>query len=281
MLLLATAADAQHWSAEQRAQGRRVALVPTMGALHQGHLRLMEVAHEHAEAVAVSIFVNALQFNRADDFERYPRTWDDDLAACADAGVDAVYAPSATAMYPEGFQTTVSSGELADTLEGEFRPGHFSGVTTVVAKLFNAVRPDVAVFGQKDFQQLAILRRMAADLDTGIELVGVPTVREPDGLALSSRNRLLAPDDRARAVVVPRALEAAVAAVAAGERQASDIVTAALEVLATEPAAQAEYVELRHPVTLAPVDRLDGEAVLLLAVWLAGVRLIDNRLLRR
>jgi pantoate--beta-alanine ligase len=279
MQVLASAADAQHWSAVQRAQGRRVALVPTMGALHQGHLRLIEVAHEHAEAVAVSVFVNALQFNRADDFEHYPRTWDDDVAACTGTGVDAVYAPSAAAMYPEGFQTTVSPGGLADTLEGEFRPGHFSGVTTVVAKLFNAVRPDVAVFGQKDFQQLAVIRRMAADLDTGIELVGVPTVREPDGLALSSRNRLLPPDDRFRAVVVPRALEAAAAAVAAGERQATGIVAAALAVLATEPSAQPEYVELRHPLTLAPVERLEGEAVLLVAVWLAGVRLIDNLVL--
>ena len=183
----------QAWADAERGAGRRIALVPTMGALHAGHLALVAAARRRAQRVVVSIFVNPIQFDRRDDFERYPRTLDDDLRICATAGVDAVYAPSAAAMYAEGFQTAVEVTRLTEPLCGAARPGHFRGVTTVVTKLFHAVRPDVAVFGEKDYQQLAVVRRLAADLDFGIEIVGVPTVREPDGLALSSRNRRLAP----------------------------------------------------------------------------------------
>jgi pantoate--beta-alanine ligase len=278
-VVLGSAGEAQAWAGAHRRAGRRLALVPTMGALHAGHLHLVEVARARADVVAVSVFVNALQFNRPDDFARYPRTWDDDLAACAAAGVDAVYAPGAVDMYPQGFQTHVEPGALADTLEGEFRPGHFRGVTTVVTKLFNAVRPDVAVFGEKDYQQLAVIRRMAADLDTGIEIVGVPTVREHDGLALSSRNLLLSADDRARAVVVPRAIDAAAASLAAGERSSAVVLAAARAVLAAEPTAEPEYVELRDVDTLQALEVVAERAVLLVAVWLGGVRLIDNRVL--
>jgi len=275
--VLGAAPEAQAFSAAARVAGHRVVLVPTMGALHEGHLRLVDEAHRHGERVVVSVFVNPAQFDRPDDFDRYPRTFDDDLAGCAAAGAHAVYAPSAADMYPVGFDTWVAPGALAEPLEGEFRPGHFRGMATVVLKLFNAVRPDVAVFGEKDFQQLAIVRRMARDLDTGIEVVGVPTVREPDGLALSSRNRRLAPADRARAAVIPRALEAAAAAVAAGARSADDVEGAVRLLLASEPAVDPEYVSLRDPDTLAPLHRLDGEGVLLLAAWVGGVRLIDNR----
>ena len=162
-----------------------------MGALHPGHLHLVEVARKHASVVVVSIFVNPIQFNQRADFDRYPRAMDEDRRLCAEAGVDALYLPTAEAMYPPGFQTHVDPGPLAEPMEGTFRPGHFRGVATVVAKLFLAVRPDVAVFGEKDYQQLAIIRRMATDLDFGIEVIGVPTVREPDGVAMSSRNRRL------------------------------------------------------------------------------------------
>jgi len=197
------------WSGRQRVAGQRVALVPTMGALHDGHLALIDEARSHADLVVVSIFVNPLQFNRSDDFDAYPRPIDDDLALCAAHGVDAVYAPRATAMYPAGFETHVSPGSLAEVLEGAQRPGHFRGVTTVVAKLFGAVRPHVAVFGQKDFQQLAIIRRMTTDLDMGIEIVGMATVREADGLAMSSRNRRLSPAQRDAAVCNQRSADLA------------------------------------------------------------------------
>src|SRR5262245_1273241 len=184
----------QAWSDGEREAGQRIALAPTMGALHAGHLELVKAARTRAERVVVSIFMNPIQFDRRDDFERYPRTLDDDAARCAAAGVDVVYAPAPGAMYPEGFASGVEVTRLTEPLCGRTRPGHFRGVTTVVAKLFNAVRPHSAVFGEKDWQQLAVIRRMTADLDFGIEVIGVPTVREADGLALSSRNALLGPD---------------------------------------------------------------------------------------
>ena len=194
------------WSQARRVEGRRIAVVPTMGALHDGHLELVRAAGDHAELVVVTIFVNPLQFNQPADLDAYPRPIDDDLAACRAAGVEAVYAPTAAAMYPPGFQTHVEPGALADRLEGPMRPGHFRGVTTVVTKLLAATVPHVAVFGRKDFQQLVIVRRMVADLDVGIEVVGVPIVRESDGLALSSRNVRLTADDRTAALVLSRAL---------------------------------------------------------------------------
>jgi len=269
----------QAWADAERGAGRRIALVPTMGALHAGHLALVAAARRRAQRVVVSIFVNPIQFDRRDDFERYPRTLDDDLRICATAGVDAVYAPSAAAMYAEGFQTAVEVTRLTEPLCGAARPGHFRGVTTVVTKLFHAVRPDVAVFGEKDYQQLAVVRRMTADLDFGIEIVGVATVREPDGLALSSRNRRLGPDDREAARCVPRALDAAAELVSAGERRAGPVVAGAAAVIAGERRARLEYAELRDPETLAEVAEVGGPALLAVAVWVGGVRLIDNRLL--
>ena len=191
------------WSAAARSAARTVGLVPTMGALHDGHLSLVDIARRRTDCVVVSIFVNPLQFDRADDFDTYPRPIDDDVARCTEVGVDAVYAPTAATMYPGGFETVVEPGPLGAVLEGAARPGHFRGVTTVVTKLFGAVRPDLAVFGEKDFQQLAIIRRMTTDLDLGIEIVGAPIVREPDGLAMSSRNSRLSLEDRARRAVRP------------------------------------------------------------------------------
>ena len=267
------------WSDAHRVAGRRVGLVPTMGALHEGHLALATEARRHADVVAVSIFVNPLQFNRPDDFAAYPRPIDDDLAICAAAGIDAVYAPTAADMYPEGFQTHVEPGALAEVLEGAHRPGHFRGVTTVVAKLFGAARPHVAVFGQKDFQQLTIVRRMVADLDMGLEIIGLPTVREADGLALSSRNRRLTAEQRAAALCVPRSLAAVQTALAGGEHRAAHLVAAGQAVVDAEPLARFEHIEIVHPDTLTAITEVHGPTVAVTAVWFGDVRLIDNLLL--
>ena len=257
-------------------------MVPTMGALHDGHVSLIELAGQRCDQVAVSIFVNPLQFNRPDDFDSYPRTIDDDVATCDALGVTAVYAPTPATMYPRGFQTHVEPGPLAETMEGAARPGHFRGVTTVVTKLFAAVRPDVAVFGEKDFQQLAIIRRMAEDLDLGIEIVAAPTVREADGLAMSSRNTRLSPPDRVAAPCVPAALGALADAAASGERDVERLLAAAREVISAEPRARLDYVSVFDPATLEPLETLetlDGPARAAIAVWLGDVRLIDNRAL--
>lgn len=278
-LQLPDASSARSWSRAQRAGGRRIVLVPTMGALHEGHRRLVEVAADHGGAVVVSIFVNPLQFDRPDDFQAYPQTLVADLELCASVGVEAVYLPTAGTMYPEGFQTSVDVRELTAPLEGAGRPGHFRGVTTVVTKLFHAVEPDVAVFGMKDYQQLLTVERMVADLDLGVEIVRVPTVREPDGLALSSRNRRLATEDRAAAARIPQALRAAERAAATGTRSTAQVGRAALEVLQTEPRARVEYVEVVDAATLRPVVELDRPCVLAVAVWFGEVRLIDNVLL--
>ena len=269
------------WSDRHRVAGRRVALVPTMGALHEGHLALIDEARRHADLVVVSIFVNPLQFNRSDDFDAYPRPIDDDLALCAAHGVDALYAPRAVAMYPAGFETHVKPGPLAEVLEGAQRPGHFQGVTTVVAKLFGAVRPHVAVFGQKDFQQLAIIRRMTTDLDMGIEIVGVATVREADGLAMSSRNLRLSPDQRNAAVCVSQSLQAIADAIEHGVRDVAELTTIGRAVVDAEPLARFEHLAIVHPDTLqilAAVGSAEA-AVAVTAVWFGEVRLIDNRLL--
>lgn len=271
-----TPAAMRDWAESTRSGGERIALVPTMGALHRGHLALIGEARHHSDRIVVSIFVNPLQFNRRDDFDRYPRPIDDDLEACRQAAVDAVYAPTAQAMYPDGFQTHVEPGELAEPMEGALRPGHFRGVTTVVAKLFHAVRPHVAVFGQKDYQQLAIIRRMVTDLDLGIEIVAVPTVREPDGLALSSRNARLSDDDRIAAVCIPRALDAARRAHATGERSASRLAALVERGVRDEQRAQFEYVAVVDPDSLRPLDVLDGPALVAVAAWFGDVRLIDN-----
>lgn len=275
MDLCTTPAEMRAWRAERARRGTNVALVPTMGALHRGHFELVERAAAHGEVV-VSIFVNPLQFNRSDDFDAYPRPIDDDLAACRALGAAAVYAPTAAAMYPAGFQTTVVPGALAEPMEGANRPGHFAGVTTVVTKLFAAVRPEVALFGQKDYQQLAVIRRMNRDLDLGIEIVGVPTVREPDGLALSSRNQRLGAADRAAAVCVPQALDALRRAHRAGERSAGALAEVAANVVRAEPRGRLEYVEVADADELTPLTEVTGPAVAAIAVWFGAVRLIDN-----
>ncbi len=279
MITITTPDEMRAWSASRRSAGRTIGFVPTMGALHDGHLRLVADASRRCDDVVVSIFVNPLQFNEDTDFDAYPRPIDDDVAACSAAGVAAVYAPTAAAMYPHGFQTRVVPGALADLMEGPGRPGHFEGVTTVVSKLFGAVRPDVGIFGQKDYQQLRIIARMAADLDTGIEIVGHPIVRDADGLAQSSRNVRLTTAQRDAAVVVPRSLDAAVAAARAGSP--ADAVDAATTVIAAEPSAQWEYTTVFDADDLTEVRRFDarssGRVRIATAVWFGDVRLIDNR----
>jgi pantoate--beta-alanine ligase len=280
-------AELQACSDAERARGRRVALVPTMGALHAGHLRLVDEARRRASCVIVSIFVNPTQFGPGEDLDRYPRTWEQDLAACARAGADVVFAPEPGEMYPEGDQTRVEVSELTRPLCGADRPGHFTGVTTVVTKLLIAARPDCAIFGEKDFQQLAAVRRLARDLRFDTEIVGVPIVREPDGLALSSRNLLLAPEHRNEALALVRALGAAQAAVAAGEQSTLCLLGLVELELQKAPHSCVDYAELRDPETLEPAPAMLAAATLLaLAVRFpargdaaGSVRLIDNRVL--
>ena len=267
------------WSAEQRQLGRRIAVVPTMGALHDGHLALVAEARERTDRVIVTIFVNPLQFNQSNDFDSYPRPVELDLATCEASGVDAVYAPTASVMYPPRFQTHVEPGELAERLEGPMRPGHFRGVTTVVTKLLGATIPDIALFGRKDYQQLAIIARTVADLDLGVEVIGVPIVREPDGLAMSSRNVRLDPANRVAATVLSRGLTAADTAHRLGERRADAIRAVVADIIAGEPLASIEYVEVVDAATLTAVSLIDSTVVVLVAAWFGGVRLIDNRVL--
>ena len=288
MLILETPATMRAWSDEQRRSGATVVLVPTMGALHDGHLALIDAAAARGDRVVVSIFVNQLQFNRADDFDRYPRTFDRDAELCAARGVAAIYAPTTEAMYPSGFETHVEPGSVAEPLEGAGRPGHFRGVATVVAKLFHAVRPDIAVFGRKDFQQLAVVSRMVTDLDMGIEIVGIDTIREPDGLAMSSRNQRLTPEQRAAAVVIPRTLDLVETAVRTGAcfkgesapTGLAKLRQVAVRKLETEPLARLEYFEIVEPTTLRPATGSDESLLAVTAVWFGEVRLIDNRILR-
>lgn len=254
---------------------REVSFVPTMGALHRGHRQLIERAHEHPDAALyVSVFVNPLQFGPTEDLAKYPRPIEADLELCEAAGVDVVFNPTAEELYAGGAPTvTVHAGPLGDILEGRIRPGHFDGVLTVVAKFFQLVRPDTAYFGQKDAQQLALIRRMVRDLDFGVEIVGVATVRDDDGLALSSRNVYLSASDRSQARALSRALKAGQSA---GSHGAAAVLSAAREVLAQSKEVQTDYLELLDADTFGPVDGDTTHGVLLVAARVAGTRLIDN-----
>ena len=259
--------------AEARAAGRSVGLVPTMGALHEGHGRLIEEARRGSGFVVVSVFVNPIQFNRQDDYARYPRPLANDVRFCEQIGADVVFAPSEKEMYPRPLETFVEAPRLAEHLCGAFRPGHFRGVATVVAKLFNIVQPDRAYFGEKDAQQLALIRRMARDLDMPVEIVPVATVRQPDGLALSSRNQLLSAEERCRATALYRALSAARAAIAAGETDVAAVKRRALPVL---EGVRVEYFEVVDAEVMQPVERVAGPVRVVVAAWVGSVRLIDN-----
>jgi pantoate--beta-alanine ligase len=264
---LRTIAEMREHAALARARGLTTGLVPTMGALHEGHGALMRRAREETGCVVATIFVNPTQFDRPDDFQKYPRNIETDLAFCERLGVDVVFAPDAKEMYPGPPLTSVEVAGISSRLEGEFRPGHFRGVATVVAKLFNIIPADRAYFGEKDAQQLAVIRKMAADLNFPVEIVPVPTVREPDGLAMSSRNQRLTPDQRKIAPVIYKAL-----------CEAERSIQAALEMLSAAPEIQVEYFEAVDPRTFEPVEKMAGPVRIVAAVWLGEVRLIDNLL---
>jgi pantoate--beta-alanine ligase len=274
MRTVRTVAEVRAYVARARGDGRSIGLVPTMGAFHGGHHSLMRTARERCDEVIVSLFVNPAQFNEAADLDAYPRSEERDAAEAADLGVDVLWAPPVEEMYPPGFATSVRVAGLSDVLEGAERgPGHFAGVCTVVTKLLNVVAPDVAFFGQKDAQQVAVLRRMVRDLDLPVALEVLPIVREPDGLAMSSRNRRLSDDERGRALGLSRALRAAEEAVAAGERDAGrvrDAARAALDGVAPE------YLALVDPDSFEPVQTVDGRVLVAVAARVGATRLIDN-----
>ncbi len=279
MNVLTTVAQARAFRADALGAGgarRTLGLVPTMGALHAGHLSLVVRARTENDHVAVSIFVNPAQFGPNEDLAAYPRTPEHDLRLLESLGVDAVWTPPPEVVYPPGFQTTVTVADVAAPLEGARRPGHFRGVATVVAKLFNVFQPDRAYFGQKDAQQAAVIRRMARDLDFPAEIVICPIVRESDGLAMSSRNAYLSPDERRRVPALFRALEAGRAAFEIGERDGAAIRRVVSRVLSTEPALEEDYVSLADPDTLAEILRVEGRSLLSIAVRLGRTRLIDN-----
>jgi pantoate--beta-alanine ligase len=279
MNLIHTVAELRAALLEPRRAGQSIGLVPTMGAFHDGHLLLMRRARQECDVVVVSLFVNPAQFNDPADLDRYPRDRERDEALADEIGVDLLFAPAADEVYPPGFATTVSIAGITETLEGAHRGrAHFDGVTTVVTKLFNMVGPDVAYFGQKDAQQALVIRRLVGDLDMLVRIEVCPTVREPDGLALSSRNAHLSPDDRSRAAALHRALDDMQRAVAAGER---DPVALRARALVQLSAAEIEpdYIELVSADTLVPVDRVDADFLVVLAAHVGGTRLIDNQLI--
>jgi len=272
-----TAKAMQAWSDAQHRAGRRIAFVPTMGALHEGHLSLMRLAREKADVVVASIFVNPTQFDRPEDLERYPVSLEADLDLLTKSGVAAVYLPERTAMYPDGYATFINVvGPLSESLCAMARPGHFRGVTTVVAKLFNAVRPDVAVFGQKDLQQALIVARMIGDLDFGIEMVVGPTLREADGLAMSSRNRRLAGPHRRAALALPRGLEKANQLYKEGERSSITLTVIVAEEILAELDAEVDYTDVINLDGFREVEHAEGSCVLAAAAFFGGVRLIDH-----
>jgi len=259
-----------------RGQGHRVALVPTMGALHAGHFSLVRAARVHAEKVIVSIFVNPTQFGPQEDFDRYPRTLDADLTGLAEVEADAAWLPSTEVMYPEGFLTTVRVDGIREPLEGVVRPGHFDGVATVVAKLLNQVQPDVAIFGEKDYQQLILIKRMVSDLNLPVQIIGAPTVREEDGLAMSSRNRYLSPEERKKAVKLNQVLRHSAFVLRTEQRPVDETMEKARRLLLDAGFASVDYVELRNAHTLQPLTEYQSPARILAAATLGTTRLIDN-----
>jgi pantoate--beta-alanine ligase len=275
----ATIDDTRRAVAAARQRGLRIGLVPTMGALHEGHASLIRTARAETGFVVVSVFVNPTQFGPHEDFDRYPRPFQQDLAACARERVDLVFAPTPETMYPPGYRTYVEVEDLQNTLCGASRPGHFRGVCTVVLKLFNIVAPDLAYFGQKDAQQVLILRKMVQDLNVDVKVRVCPTLREPDGLALSSRNQYLDPEQRCRAVVLLQALREARTRIVAGERNGAAVRRRLIERIETTPGATLDYAAVVTADTLQPLDRLHGQVLLALAVKFGATRLIDNVLL--
>lgn len=281
MQTITSVSQMQSLSEQLRMQGQRIGLVPTMGALHEGHMSLVEIASGSADVVVVSIFVNPTQFGPSEDYTKYPRPLEADLAACEAAGVDYVFAPEVAEMYPKGYSTFVIEEHIAKPLEGASRPSHFRGVTTVVAKLFNVVRPHFSVFGQKDAQQVAVIHKMVSDLNFNVEIVVAPTLREADGLAMSSRNRYLTNTQRVEALVISRALRKAVEMVAAGERRVDRLIAEATHLIAEHRRVRVIYVSIVDRLTMEAIkgEITAGKTVMTIAVWVDEVRLIDNEIL--
>lgn len=281
MRTVATVAEVRAFTEALRRAGRSIGFVPTMGYLHDGHLSLMRRAREENDAVVASIFVNPTQFGPAEDLDRYPRDAEGDSAKCAAAGVDLLFMPTAQEMYGEGPTVSVTVDGLSDVLEGAVRPGHFRGVATVVAKLFHIVTPDRAYFGQKDYQQCVVIKRMVRGLDLNVEIAVQPTVREPDGLAMSSRNVYLDNEQRRRATSLYRALKAGEELARTGVREAEKVRQKMRALLLQEKDLAIDYAEVADPETLEPLEALSGKAVLLLAARVGATRLIDNLLIER
>jgi pantoate--beta-alanine ligase len=280
MRIIRTVAELRHWSRQERSSGKSVGLVPTMGALHRGHASLIRAARASCGSAAVSIFVNPTQFGPNEDFARYPRSFDTDCALAEAEGADVVFAPAVEEIYPSGAATFVEVEGLSDRLDGASRPGHFRGVATVVSKLLIAAEPDRAFFGQKDAAQCAVVRRMVADLRLGTEIVVCPIVREPDGLALSSRNVYLSPAERTQALVLSRAVRQSEALVASGDRRAAPLLEAADKTLAAEPSVRVDYIAVVDWATLMPVEVAVPGTLFAVAAYIGPTRLIDNAIFR-
>jgi pantoate--beta-alanine ligase len=280
MQVIESVQQMSRWSEAERRDGRRIVFVPTMGFLHDAHLSLVRDGKKRGDRVVVSIFVNPAQFSPNEDFAAYPRDFERDRGLLEEENIDILFYPSAREIYPEGYQTQVNVDRLSGLLCGAHRPGHFQGVATVVSKLFNIVRPHVAIFGEKDYQQLQLIRRLVLDLNFAIEIVGHPVVREADGLAISSRNIYLSPDERQAALCLSRSLSRAACVVKRGETRGRVITEAVRAAIQKEPLARVEYVTLCDSATLEPVEEIRGSALLALAVRIGKTRLIDNQILK-
>jgi pantoate--beta-alanine ligase len=280
MEIIDTVARMQKRSEEIRLAGERIAFVPTMGFLHDGHLRLMAEGRRLGDVLVISIFVNPTQFGPAEDYQEYPRDMEGDISKAREAGVDIIFAPSVEEMYPVESQTKVVVQRLTEHLCGLSRIGHFEGVATVVGKLFNITKPHFAIFGQKDYQQLLVIRRMVKDLNMDIEVIGVPTVREPDGLAMSSRNRYLNPEERESALCLKKSIDMASALTKEGERNANRIKSAIQGLILSYPFTNIEYISICDSLTFEDMDTVEGECLLALAVKVGKTRLIDNCLIK-
>jgi pantoate--beta-alanine ligase len=276
---IASPQEMQARAAQWRGAGRKIAFVPTMGYFHQGHVSLMEYGRKLGDKLVVSLFVNPTQFGPAEDLDRYPRDLERDAEMAEKAGVDVLFTPTAEQMYPPGYQTYVTVDGLSQGLCGAFRPGHFRGVATVVCKLFNLVMPHTAIFGEKDYQQLMVIKRMVADLNLPVEVVGCPIVREEDGLAMSSRNTYLSPEQRRSALSLQRSLTAARRLVSACKNSREEILAVLRQIISQEPDTRIDYLALVDPETLEEVEAVQGAARLAMAVWVGNTRLIDNSLL--
>ena len=276
MDIIKSVSEMQQWVARIRSAGETISFVPTMGFLHQGHLSLLEEGRRRGDKLVLSIFVNPTQFGQGEDFEDYPRDLQQDSQLAEGVGVDVIFAPTAAEMYPSGYATYVDVEGITETLCGASRPGHFRGVCTVVSKLFNIVQPTCAVFGNKDFQQLAVIRRMTLDLNFPVEIIGMPIFREADGLAMSSRNVYLTPDQRQQALVLSRSIEQARALVRDGETDCQVIIAQLKRLIEQQPDARIDYIQICHQLSLADQAQVDADSVLLLAVYVGQPRLIDN-----